>query len=284
MKRTRWHTVLFSVLPQTLHQPDFPPTWLSCPWYARSAKHALGRLTLGSPSHTRPLSWGKGRNPHVDRCGVFGDEPGDHLRSLALEEVAVRRIVVVSLAILILYASPAAAQRAACGGHRIRWIGGAPGMAFDRGPRDHRPPTVPEPEEMTDRDRELWDAIVFNAHDEPRANPALMGQMAGLPSTNGARWCSTVRRCRRFGSVFNPPTTATRANGWQSTRTLPGGRGTSAGGRTLDGTARSGSTLARGTRRAGGSMCAKATSTTSATYRRIRWRLRGAFATLIRTV
>ena len=92
-----------------------------------------------------------------------------------------RRILVLAVLVVSCLPSLAAAQRAACGGHRIHWIGGAPGLAFDRGPRDHTPPVYEEPAGM---DRDLWDALVFDAYDRPVADPARAGGMAGVPLTD----------------------------------------------------------------------------------------------------
>ena len=91
------------------------------------------------------------------------------------------RIVIVVVG-LVLSPSLAHAQRAACGGHRIEWIGGPPRAAFDRGPQDHEPPSLPEPEGGFDeRERELWDALIYDAHDRPHPDPEAMGSMGGLP-------------------------------------------------------------------------------------------------------
>ena len=75
--------------------------------------------------------------------------------------------VVGLLCLLLLWAAPAEAQHR-CGGHTIHWIGGAPraSLAPDREPH-HGPPTEPEPDTMTARDRELWDQLIFDAYDHP---------------------------------------------------------------------------------------------------------------------
>ena len=75
------------------------------------------------------------------------------------------RYVVGLLFLFLLWTAPVDAQYR-CGGHTIHWIGGAPRASLDtdRGPL-HGPATEPEPETMTARHRELWDALVFNAYD-----------------------------------------------------------------------------------------------------------------------
>ena len=90
------------------------------------------------------------------------------------------RFVVGLLCLLLLWAVPADAQHR-CGGHTIHWIGGAPRASLDRGPRDHEPPTIPEPAGMSARDRELWDAIVYDAYDHPMPNPMSENGMTSLP-------------------------------------------------------------------------------------------------------
>ena len=92
-----------------------------------------------------------------------------------------RALPVLFILLCLLYAAPAEAQGARCGGARIHWIGGAPIAAFDRGPQDHEPPSVPEPPEMTARDRELWDSIVYDAHDRPTPDSDRGRSMGGLP-------------------------------------------------------------------------------------------------------
>ena len=90
---------------------------------------------------------------------------------------APRRCAAGLLGLLLLWAAPADAQYR-CGGHRIEWIGGAPRASlapdseFDADIRRHGPPTRPEPEGMTARDRELWDALVYDASDYPMADPS----------------------------------------------------------------------------------------------------------------
>ena len=77
------------------------------------------------------------------------------------------RFVVGLLCLLLLWAAPADAQYR-CGGHTIHWMGGVPSasLAPDREPH-HGPPTEPEPDTMTARDRELWGQLVFDAYDHP---------------------------------------------------------------------------------------------------------------------
>ena len=80
----------------------------------------------------------------------------------------------LTLAVLMLLFLPslAVAQRDACGGHRIHWIGGAPRamLDYDRRPK-HGPPDVQDPG-MSARDRELWNAMIFDAYDAPDADPS----------------------------------------------------------------------------------------------------------------
>ena len=85
--------------------------------------------------------------------------------------------VVAALWLPLLSAGPAQAQ-GVCGGAHIHWIGGLPAAAFDRGPSDHQPPTVDEPAGVN---RELWDALVFDAYDHPTADPDTSDAMSGLP-------------------------------------------------------------------------------------------------------
>ena len=93
-----------------------------------------------------------------------------------------RFCVVVGVVVsLLCFPTPTTGQHVACGGHHIHWIGGAPRASFGRQPQDHGRPTRPEPEGMDARDRELWDALVFNAHDYPMPNPANPRLMKGLP-------------------------------------------------------------------------------------------------------
>ena len=82
-----------------------------------------------------------------------------------------RFVVCGLLCLLLLRAAPADAQHR-CGGHTIEWIGGPPRTMFDRGPL-HSPPTRPEPDTMSERDRELWDALVFDAYDHPMGKPGV---------------------------------------------------------------------------------------------------------------
>ena len=84
-----------------------------------------------------------------------------------------RFCVVVGVVVsLLCFPTPTTGQHVACGGHHIHWIGGAPRASFGREPQDHGPPTRPEPAGMDARDRELWDAIVFDAFDNPTRDPA----------------------------------------------------------------------------------------------------------------
>ena len=91
------------------------------------------------------------------------------------------RSVVSPLCLLLLWAAPADAQYR-CGGHTIHWIGGLPRASseVDRGPL-HGRPTVPEPAGMTARHRELWDALVFDAHDYPTPPPMAPDSRRSLP-------------------------------------------------------------------------------------------------------
>ena len=88
--------------------------------------------------------------------------------------------------LLLLWAAPADAQYR-CGGHRIEWIGGAPraslapDIELDDDVRRHGPPTLPVPDGMSGRDRELWDQLVFDALDYPTPNADSSGYRTGLP-------------------------------------------------------------------------------------------------------
>lgn len=79
---------------------------------------------------------------------------------------------------LALLAAPDAWAQGVCGGARVQWLGGLPAAAFDRAPGEHGPPTLDEPAGV---DRELWDALVFDAYDSPVANRATPDAMSGLP-------------------------------------------------------------------------------------------------------
>ena len=79
--------------------------------------------------------------------------------------------------LVLLGASHAQAQ-GVCGGARVHWIGGLPAATFDRGPSDHEPPTLEEPAGVN---RELWDALVFDAYDHPGADRDRPDAMSGLP-------------------------------------------------------------------------------------------------------
>ena len=69
------------------------------------------------------------------------------------------RLVLGLLILGLLGATPAEAQRLSCGGHRIDWVGGAPGASFDPTHDDGQQPTIDEPAGMN---RERWDALVFD--------------------------------------------------------------------------------------------------------------------------
>ena len=99
--------------------------------------------------------------------------------------------VMATLAALLLLAWPSlATAQLACGGHHIEWIGGSPGAAVDPFRRNHEPARLPEPEGFDGRDRELWDALVYDAYDHPGStgqayHPGPIGEMemASLPLT-----------------------------------------------------------------------------------------------------
>ena len=78
------------------------------------------------------------------------------------------RLILGLLILGLLGATPAEAQRFSCGGNRIHWVGGAPGASFDptvvRRHQDGQQPTIPEPAGMN---RELWEALVFDAWERP---------------------------------------------------------------------------------------------------------------------
>lgn len=92
----------------------------------------------------------------------------------------VRYIAVLVVVCLLASPSSASAQQGECGGHRIEWLGGVPNR-FNR-LRQHGPPVLPMPPEMTTADRVLWDALVFDAYDHPTADPSAQdAQSASLP-------------------------------------------------------------------------------------------------------
>ena len=95
----------------------------------------------------------------------------------------IRKRIVPALVVAGLLSPPLAeAQRLACGGHRIEWVGGTPGAGLNGTPTRDRPresagarsaadgydpthydgaqPTIPEPPGLN---RERWDALVFTA-------------------------------------------------------------------------------------------------------------------------
>ena len=72
---------------------------------------------------------------------------------------------VLSILVLLLFAAPVAAQGLlACGGHVVTGSG-APRALLDFPPGSYARPTEPRPAWMTARDRELWDALVYDAYD-----------------------------------------------------------------------------------------------------------------------
>lgn len=93
------------------------------------------------------------------------------------------RIVIGSLVAVCLGIGPAAAQQHWCGGHRIEWVGRAPGVSFSRATAglvpqsgssagrydpthfDGSEPTIEEPPDLN---REVWEALVFDAAEQPR--------------------------------------------------------------------------------------------------------------------
>ncbi len=78
--------------------------------------------------------------------------------------------VTATLAALLLFVWPSlATAQLACGGHYIEYLGG-PSTATP-GFRQHGPPTISEPSGMTAQDRELWDALIFDAYDHPTPSP-----------------------------------------------------------------------------------------------------------------
>ena len=79
-------------------------------------------------------------------------------------------VVTATLAALLLFVWPSlATAQLACGGHYIEYLGG-PSTATP-GFRQHGPPTISEPSGMTAQDRELWDALIFDAYDHPTPSP-----------------------------------------------------------------------------------------------------------------
>ena len=106
----------------------------------------------------------------------------------------VARLVFLLVVGGLLCATVAEAQPSWCGGHRIGWVGGAPGAFLDMAPdgdqsaaadaadagyipthRNGSDPIVPEPSGLN---RERWDQLVFNAHDQPRSSPPFIEQLA----------------------------------------------------------------------------------------------------------
>ena len=68
------------------------------------------------------------------------------------------------LAAALILPAPATAQQLVCGGHRVTGDSGSRvTLDVDRDPLAS--PTQPQPAWMTARDRELWDALVFDAYD-----------------------------------------------------------------------------------------------------------------------
>ena len=133
------------------------------------------------------------------RCGhTFRIHPVSVGRTPAARVVrtAVRKRLVIGIVMAgLLGAMPAEAQRLACGGHRIEWVGFTLGADFGRAQADQPPPTgslpgtdrarlggesgggydpthsdgsaptIPEP---ADLHREVWEALVFDAQENPR--------------------------------------------------------------------------------------------------------------------
>ena len=104
-------------------------------------------------------------------------------------------ILAGSLIAVLLATGPAEAQGRWCGGHRIEWVGFAPGADFGRAPAYRPPPTgstagadragiggasgggydpthfdgsAPTIAEPADLHREIWEALVFDAQENPR--------------------------------------------------------------------------------------------------------------------
>ena len=70
-----------------------------------------------------------------------------------------RRVVLLIVPVLLSLPAIAGAQSMTHGDYTVHWNGG--------GPRANLRPTIPQPPEMSAQDRELWDAVVFNAYDRP---------------------------------------------------------------------------------------------------------------------
>ena len=93
------------------------------------------------------------------------------------------RLIVAALFLFVFFVpSDVAAQRGSCSGHRIHWLGGAPQIGFDRGraPQDHTDPWDFEPA-VVSMNRDLWDALVYDAYDHPTPNRSSQGGMSSLP-------------------------------------------------------------------------------------------------------
>lgn len=113
-----------------------------------------------------------------------------------------------------IFTSPVMAQRFVCGGHRIEGIGIPPRTMFDR-ERHHNPPTRPEPDTMSERDRELWDALIFDAYDHPMGTPGgkpalderhtmMLGTAAATAfrlCIQSADWSYTGQRLQRYANA-----------------------------------------------------------------------------------
>ena len=101
-----------------------------------------------------------------------------------------RFCVVVGVVVSLFgFPTPTTGQHVACGGHHIHWIGGAPRASLGREPQDHQPPVREEPAGM---DRELWDALVFDAYDNSVMSQPLSDRstLVLYPSAaRGLRFC-----------------------------------------------------------------------------------------------
>ena len=70
-----------------------------------------------------------------------------------------RRVVLLVVPVLLSLPAIVGAQSVTHGDYTVPWNGG--------GHRANLRPTIPQPPEMSAYDRELWDALVFNAYDRP---------------------------------------------------------------------------------------------------------------------
>ena len=109
----------------------------------------------------------------------------------ACGKVGLRTRIVIGLVVAgVLAGAEAGAQHRWCGGHRIEWVGGAPGSGLSRAPSAERLPgsatsgagsgggydsthydgADPTLEEPPGLNRDVWEALVFDAQENPGRN------------------------------------------------------------------------------------------------------------------